>query len=100
MNLLIPVDSLDKETAKLSSLQDKKGWVFVKLDSGVILSIDAYAKKDEIKDMIDYIVIKDKNEDVDEFLDEDIGVLVAPFQKSVDDIVEAFIFAELYELGS
>jgi len=100
MNLLIPVDCLDEKTAKLSSLQDKKGWVFVKLDSGSILSIDAYAKKDDIKDMIDYIVIKDKNEDVDEFLDEDIGVLVAPFQKSIDDIVEAFIFTELYELGS
>lgn len=96
MNLLVPVD----KNHKISSISDKVGWAFVSLENGSKIDEKIYKSKSDIDEMLDYVVIKDKNEDIDDFLDEDIGVLIAPFQEEVDDVIEAFMFRELYELGS
>ncbi len=95
MYLLIPVDK-DKTISKLSNVD---AWVVVTLENGNKTDERYYASKKEIKEFVDFIIVKDKDEEIEEFLDEGIDVLIAPCQKSLDEVVEAFIFRELYEIG-
>ncbi len=96
MNILIPLDN----EQNISNLSKPKDWAVVTLDNGNKINEMHYKNKDDIKELIDFVVVKDKNEDVEDFLDEDIGVLIAPNKMNTDEIIEAFIFRELYELGS
>ncbi len=95
MNLLIP--TVSQECSIISPVKDSLVWSFVSLDNGRVADLKIYKNYKEIDKPIDYIIIKDQNEDVEEFLDEGIDILVASFQKEVDDIVEAFIFRELFD---
>ncbi len=96
MNILIPLDN----EQNISHLSKPKDWAVVTLDNGTKINEMHYKSKNDIKELIDFVVVKDKNEDVEDFLDEDIGVLIAPNKMNTDEIIEAFIFRELYELGS
>ncbi len=96
MNLLIPID----EEQNISYMSELKEWIVITLDNGNKINEIRYENKSDISELIDFVVIKDKNEDVDDFLDEGVGVLVAPFEMDIDEIVEAFIFRELFELGN
>ncbi len=100
MNLLIPIDSKDYEDAVISNLNDNIAWVIIEMDNGNVIKSVFYDSREEITDYIDYIVVKSKDEPVDEFIDEGIDILLAALQKNIDDIVEAFMFRELHEIGS
>ena len=96
MNLLIPID----EEQNISYMSELKECIVITLDNGNKINEIRYKNKSDIGELIDFVVIKDKNEDVDDFLDEGVGVLVAPFEMDIGEIVEAFIFRELFELGN
>ena len=96
MNILIPLDN----EQNISYISEPKEWAVVTLDNGNKINEKRYKSKNDIKELIDFVVVKDKNEDVDDFLDEDIGILIAPYKMNTDEIIEAFIFRELYESGS
>jgi hypothetical protein len=96
MILLIPVDN-DKN---LCSMEVSTSWAVVTLDEGKTQQIDFYKSRDEIKDFIDYIVVISQEEFVSDFFLEGIGVLIAPMQRNIEDIIEAYMFRELHELGS
>ena len=97
MNIIIPLDSNYLESSQISKLSDSKAWALCQLENGTTKDITIFNDYKDIKEMIDYIIIKDQNEDVEEFLDEGIDILVASFQKEVEDILEAFIFRELFD---
>jgi len=94
MNIIIPIHSPEKK--EITSLKNKHYWVMVSLDKGNIVEKKFFQTYEEITEFIEYLIVKSKNEDVDDFLDEGIDILVAPFQNDIDDIIEAFIFRELY----
>jgi len=96
MILLIPID----EEKNLCSVKANSSWAVVTFDEGKTQNIDFYNNKEDIKEYIDYVIVQNQNECVDDFLDEGFGILVAPMQKSIDDIIEAYMFRELHELGS
>ena len=96
MILLIPIDN-DKN---LCSMEANTSWAVVTLDEGETKSINFYDKREEIENFTDYLVVIDKNEFVSDFFLEGIGILIAPMQKSIEDIVEAYMFRELHELDS
>jgi len=96
MILLIPID----EEKNLCSVKANSSWALVTFDEGKTQNIDFYNNKEDIKEYIDYVIVQNQNECVDDFLDEGFGILVAPMQKSIDDIIEAYMFRELHELGS
>ena len=99
MNILIPVDDSDIEEAKLTSLDDVKYWLLLDFDEGKVQNSDFFQRREEITDWIDVIVVQNNKEYVWPFMEENIAVLVAPIQRCVDDIVEAFLFKELHELN-
>jgi hypothetical protein len=90
----MPTDS-DKNLCKIDSIEN---WLVVLLDGGETKEIKTYKKKDDINEFIDYVILSSKNEDINEFLEEGISVLLAPFQKSIEDVIEAYMFRELHEV--
>lgn len=99
MNLLIPVTSKEHQEAQICSLDAKKVWAFVQIDCGSVKNISFYDTKEEIRELCDYLIVKNKDEFISDFIEEGFCVLVAPMQQSVDDIIEAFMFRELHEIG-
>jgi predicted Fe-Mo cluster-binding NifX family protein len=99
MNILIPVNDSDIEEAQITLLDDVKYWLLLDLDKGKVVKSDFYQTREEITDWVDVVVIKNDKEHVWPFMEENIAVLVAPMQRYVDDIVEAFLFKELHDLN-
>ncbi len=99
MNLLIPVDSNTKDKAVITALDKCVYWAFIQLEEGRISSCKFYKNRDDIEIYIQTIVVINEKEYVWQFQEEGIAVLIAPVQKSIDEIVEAFLFKELHDLN-
>lgn len=99
MNILLPMDSDDVQEAQLVSLNDVKKWALINLEEGQVVEINHYDTREEINEWIDTVVVINNFEHVWPFMEEQIMVLVAPMQRSIDDIVEAFLFKELHEIN-
>ncbi|RXJ91688.1 hypothetical protein CRV01_00935 [Arcobacter sp. CECT 8983] len=98
MSLLIPVDSNRRHEALLTTLDATEYWAFIELNEGQIENCTFYKEKDDINAFIETLIVQNDQEYVWQFQQEDISVLVAPTQRSIDEIVEAFLFSELHEL--
>lgn len=99
MNILIPLDCDSRDDSLLCKLEDVKKWAFIELDEGKISSCNFFDKRDDISDWIDCVIVISEQEYVWPFIEENIAVLVAPVQRSIDDVVEAFLFKELHDLN-
>ncbi|MBD3841776.1 MAG: hypothetical protein IE909_07820 [Campylobacterales bacterium] len=99
MNILIPVDDSDIEEAKLTTLDEVKYWLLIDITEGKMVKSDFYQSKEEITDWIDIVIVQNDKEYVWPFIEENIAVLIAPMQRYVEDIVEAYIFKELHDMN-
>ncbi len=99
MNLLIPVDDSDIDEAQIVSLDDVKYWLLLELTEGKIIKSEFYQSREEISDWVDVVIVNSQKEYVWPFMEEGIAVLVAPLQKAIDDIIEAYLFKELHEIN-
>ena len=97
MFILIPVDSEARDAA-ISMIADAKKWALVEADGGGVVDVTFYDDRDSIEEFIEAVVVKSKNDDVAPFFEESIPVLETPAPMDIDDIVEAFMFRELYEV--
>ncbi len=98
MVLLIPVDKRDIEDAKIVTFDKRVVWMVVEMSQGFVENHTFVDSKEDITELIDYVVVKNSDEDVEEFLDEGVEVLVAPSQIYAEDVIEAYKFRELHEL--
>jgi len=98
MLLLIPVDKKDYEKANIARINEKNIWVTIKMDNGYIEKYSFFDNKDDIEELVDYLIIKDNDDDIEEFLDDGIDVLMAPLQNDIEEIIEAYKFKELHEI--
>ncbi|MFK5881329.1 MAG: hypothetical protein QM482_03860 [Sulfurospirillum sp.] len=98
MILLIPADSKKYENAKIVSFDDRTCWIVLEMDKGYIKKCSFFDDRKQIEDLVDYVIVKSSDEDIEEFLDEGIEVLVAPLQIYAQDVVEAYRFRELHEI--
>ena len=97
MFLLIPVDQ-EARDASVTMIADLKKWALVEADGGGVVDVTFYDDRDAIEEFIEAVVVKSKNDDVAPFFEESIPVLETPAPMDIDDIVEAFMFRELYEV--
>ena len=98
INILIPVQSKDKDALIEHTLKNKY-WALLKFDKGKVQEYHFYEKDwQEIDEFIDVVVVKSKDDYIWPFLEQSIPVLEAPFQKDIPEVMEAFIFKELYEV--
>ena len=99
MNILIPVDDSEIEDAKITLLDDVRYWTLIELVEGKVIKSEFYQTRDEISDWVDVVVVKNQQEYVWPFMEDNIAVLVAPLQRTVEDIMEAFLFKELHDMN-
>lgn len=99
MNLLIPVDCDKRHEALLTTLDNSNDWAFIELDEGQIINCTFYKDRNDIQTWVETVVVINESEYVWQFIEENIMVLVAPVQRSIDEVVEAYLFRELHDLN-
>ncbi len=98
MNILIPVNCNKRHEAIISAIEDLSYWAYVELDEGQIVSCEFFKDKKESNCWIDYAVIINETDYLWDFKQKNISVLEATTQKSIDEIVEAFLLGKLKTL--
>ncbi len=98
MNILLPLSSSSIDDAMLVNLDKVVSWGFFNLMEGRVQKFEFYDDRNDIKEMIDCVIVASKDDYIWPFMEESIPVLEAPVQREIDDIVEAFLFKELYEI--
>lgn len=99
MTVLIPVDQINQDEANIISMNEKHVWAHITIDEGKIANCDFVEDRTTINDWVDCVVVINEKEYVWPFMEEGMVVLIAPFQKTIDDIIEAFLFKELHDLS-
>ena len=97
MLLLLPMDSDKVQEASLVTIGDSTIWALLKVEDGQLIEVTHYDTFEEIQEWIDFAIVSNDTEYVWPFMEKQIMVLVAYMQRSIDDIVEAFIFKELMD---
>lgn len=99
MLLLLPMNGDDTQESELVSINDAKFWATVEIEEGRVIEINFYTDRSTIETPCDAVIITNNYEPVMEFLDQQMMVLVAHHQRTIDDIVEAYLFRELHDLS-
>jgi len=98
MLILLPLDGKNTDESQLTNLDKVVAWGLVDLQEGKVQKIDFYTTWEEIEEFFDCVVVADKGDYVWPFMEQSIPVLEAPMQRSIEDVIEAFLFKELYEV--
>ena len=98
MNILLPLSSGSIDDAMLVNLDKVVSWGFFDLTEGRVKKFEFYDDRNDIEEMIDCVIVASKDDYIWPFMEESIPILEAPVQREIDDIVEAFLFKELYEI--
>lgn len=99
MTVIIPVDKKSFDEAQLVSMNENHTWAFVTIDEGKIASCDFYDDRNEITPWIDCVIVINEKEYVWPFMEEGMIVLTAPVQRTIHDVIEAFLFKELHDFS-
>lgn len=99
MNILIPVDTNDIDEAQITLLDEVKCWLLIDMTEGKMVKSEFFEKREDISDWIDVVIVKNDKEYVWPFIEENMAVLIAPFQNYIEDIVEAYLFKELHDMN-
>lgn len=98
MHVLVPMDSENVQEAKLVPLTELKKWALLEIEEGQLVEVTHYENREDINEWIEAVVVINEQEYVFPFMEEQIMVLVAHTQRSIDDIVESYLFRELHEM--
>ncbi|MEA2090813.1 MAG: hypothetical protein U9O83_00415 [Campylobacterota bacterium] len=99
MYILLPMDSQDVQEASLTKLEDVKVWTQLCIEEGELVEVNHASEKDGFEKFSECVVVENDKEYVWPFMELSMMVLVAHTQRSIDDIVEAYLFKELHELA-
>ncbi|MDO9208720.1 MAG: hypothetical protein Q7T91_10770 [Sulfuricurvum sp.] len=99
MLLLLPMNGDDTQESELVGILEAAYWATVEIEEGRVVEINFYQDRSQIDAMLDAVIVKNNYEPVMEFIDNQIMVLVAHTQRTIDDIVEAYLFRELHDLA-
>jgi hypothetical protein len=99
MYILLPMDSEDVQEASLTKIDEAKVWAQMLIEEGELVEVNHNVDKDAFENFSEAVIVIDDNEYVWPFMELSMMVLVAHTQRSIDDIVEAFLFKELHDLA-
>ncbi len=100
MYILLPVDSDNDKVAKLTKLNDLKFWIQLLVEDGNIKETNVATAMDGFENFSECVVVENDNEYVWPFMELSMMVLVAHTQRTIDEIVEAYLFKELHDLAT
>lgn len=99
MLLLLPMDGDDTQESELTGILSATHWATVEVEEGRVVEINFYTDRSEIEGWLDAVIVTNNYEPIMEFIDNQMMVLVAHTQRTIDDIVEAYLFRELHDLA-
>lgn len=99
MYILLPMSSDDVSSSSLCKITDAKVWTQILVENGQLLETNHSIDKDSFESLSECVVVIDDNEYVWPFMEQNMMVLVAHTQRSIEDIIEAYLFKELHELA-
>jgi hypothetical protein len=99
MLIWIPVDSNDAKRAKVVKLFDVKQWALIDFDAGEVKSTVFFDKREEFTEWVDFIILQSKFDSYIDFMNEGMMVLCVREEETIDEIMEAYKFKELDEVG-
>jgi len=100
MLIWIPVDEESGLVSKIVPQLEANKWALIDFDEGRIKSLVFYGSIDELGgEWVDFIILANKFENYLDYMNEGMMVLVVREEKTIEDIIEAFKFKELDEIG-
>ena len=99
MLVLLPMDSTDVQEASLTTVFDAKTWAQLCIEEGQLVEVLHSDTFDGFDHMSEAVVVESDAENVMDFMAYGMMVLVAHTQRTIDDIVEAYLFRELHDLA-
>jgi len=100
MLIWIPVDGSDAKASKVVSQYEVSQWALINFDEGEVKSVRFYEERKACEETwVDFIILVNKYENYMDFMDEGMMVLCVREEESIEDIIEAFKFKELDEIG-
>jgi len=89
----------DTQESQLVSINELSFWATVEIEEGRVIEINFYKERALIEGFLDAVIVVGNYEPVMDFIDEQMMVLVAHTQRTIDDVVEAYLFRELHDLA-
>jgi len=100
MLIWIPVDGSELESAKIVPQLEAKKWALIDFEEGRIKSAKFYNAIAELGgEWVDFIILANKFENYIDYMNEGMMVLVVREEENIADIMDAFKFKELDEIG-
>ncbi|QOP42103.1 hypothetical protein [Sulfurimonas marina] len=99
MYVLVPMDSEDVQEASLVKVADAKVWAQILIEEGEVVEILHADEFDKFENLSEAVVLINDFENPMPFLEYNMMPLVAHTQRSIDDIVEAYLFRELHDMA-
>ncbi len=99
MLVALPMDSTDVQEAKITKVLEAKTWAQLRIEEGELVEVLHADNYDRFEQWPEAIIVCSDAEPVMDFINMSMMVLVAHTQKSIDEIVEAFLFRELHDLA-
>ena len=100
MYILIPVESQNGLESKITTQANMKTWALVVFEDGKAKSIEFAEDRTAFGiDWIDFVVLENKFENYMDFMGEGMMCLVKRKEETVEELVSAFAFKELDEIG-
>ena len=100
MLILIPVDGTDPKLSRVTTLFEVKQWALIDFDEGVVKAVDFYDDRTQSgAGWIDFVILANKFESYMDFMEEGMMVLCVREEETIEEIIEAFKFKELDEVG-
>ena len=93
------MDSTNLEEAKITKVFDVKVWAQLRIEEGELVEVVHNEKFDGFENWSEAVVVNSDGEPVMQFMEMSMIVLVAHTQKTIDDIVEAYLFRELHDIA-
>jgi hypothetical protein len=99
MFLLIPMDSDEVQEAKLTKVLEANVWAQLLIEEGEVVEINHSKTFDGFENHSEAVVLISDGENPMPYLELSMMPLVAHTQRTVDDIVEAYLFRELHDMA-
>ena len=99
MLLLVPMDISDVQEAKITKVFEAKIWAQLRIEEGELVEVLHNEKFDGFDNWSEAAVVNNDAEPVMDFMNMSMIVLVAHTQRTIDEIVEAYLFRELHDLA-
>ncbi len=100
MLILIPVNKSDKNSAKIVPILEVKSWALVDFDEGEAKKITFFEDwRESGEGWIDFVILENRFENAMDFINEGMMCLSRREEETIEELLSAFKFKELDEVG-